>query len=94
MRAIADCLSAWIENQSRTLNDGCAFEKNDLSTRTKREWTYKNKYIQNKNLWFCSTAEEKEEKLLTGQQNQSFCYHIYWCWKQIDSPGAAIGCIL
>ena len=43
------------------------------------EWTYRNKYMQNKNLWFCSTTEVKKiELLLKTQQNQSFCFHILW----------------
>ena len=43
------------------------------------EWTYRNKYMQNKNLWFCSTTEVKKiELLLKSQQNQSFCFHILW----------------
>ena len=43
------------------------------------EWTYRNKYMQNKNLWFCSTtAVKKIELLLKTQQNQSFCFHILW----------------
>ena len=43
------------------------------------EWTYRNKYMQNKNLWFCSTTEAKKiELLLKTQQNQSFCFHILW----------------
>ena len=46
------------------------------------EWTYKNKYMQNKNLrWFCRNPEDKKVKLLlTTQQNQSFCYHTLM-WK-------------
>ena len=43
------------------------------------EWTYRNKYMQNKNLWFCSTTEVKKiNLLLKTQQNQSFCFHILW----------------
>ena len=43
------------------------------------EWTYRNKYMQNKNLWFYSTTEVKKiELLLKTQQNQSFCFHILW----------------
>ena len=43
------------------------------------EWTYRNKYMQNKNLWFCLTTEVKKiELLLKTQQNQSFCFHILW----------------
>ena len=37
------------------------------------EWTYRNKYMQNKHLCFFSTTEDKKVKL--------FCYFviIYWC---------------
>ena len=50
--------------------------------------------MQNKNIWFCTTTEDKEVKLLLKtQQNQSFYYHILM-WRQIDFPEAVIGSIL
>ena len=36
------------------------------------ERNYRNKYIQNKNLWFSPRTEDKEVKLLTIQQNSHF----------------------
>ena len=44
---------------------------------------------ENNNLWLCPTTEDKEIKIFTAQQNQSFCYG-----KQIHFLGAVIGCIL
>ena len=45
------------------------------------EWTYRNKYMQNKYLRFFPNSEDKKVKLLlTTQQSQSLFYHILM-WK-------------
>ena len=57
----------------------CLWKQYLTSHNKQIEWTYRNKYMQNKNLWFCSTTEDKKiELLLKTQQNQSFCFHILW----------------
>ena len=57
----------------------CLWKQYLTSHNKQIEWTYRNKYMQNKNLWFCSTTEVKKiELLLKTQQNQSFCFHILW----------------
>ena len=57
----------------------CLWKQYLTSHNKQIEWTYRNKYMQNKNLWFYSTTEVKKiELLLKTQQNQSFCFHILW----------------
>ena len=89
--AIADYLSAWIENQSRTPNDRCAFEKSLTSFLNKEiEWAFRNKYKQNKTLRFCPTTEDKEIKLLWKLNKIRHFVIIYWCGRQIDFLEAVI----
>ena len=59
----------------------CFWKQYLTSYNRENEWTYRNKNMQNKQLWLCPTTEDKKVKLLlTTQQNQSFCYHILM-WK-------------
>ena len=71
LRGITDYLSAWM----------CFWKQYLTSYNREYEWSYKNKNMQNKNLWFCPTTKDNKVKLLlTTQKNQSFCYHVLM-WK-------------
>ena len=77
---IADYLSAWIENQSRTPNERCAFQSSFLPVIKDRLSELIETNTRKRKLWFCPTTENKKVKLLlTNQQNYSFCYHILMC---------------
>ena len=67
--SLTDYLLAWIENQSRTPNDRCAFEHNIWPIRTEKMSGFTEISKKNKNLWLCPATEDEEIKLFTTQQN-------------------------
>ena len=61
LHATADYLSAWIENQSRTPNDRCAFKNNFLPVKTDRlSKIIETNTCKSKIYGFCPITEEKK----------------------------------